>query len=151
MSKEYFDLRGFDELEKALKALGPQVGTKEGQKAVMKGARHIAKNIRAAAPVGDADTSRTYSTATGTVKVDYGHLKRNIRVQRKRKKGANTVAGILGTGAAFWGKFLEFGTRKMAARPWFGPAFKQAGPEALNIIKMELKSALDRAARGVRK
>lgn len=144
MSK-HFDVGGFDELEKALAKLGPQVGTKEGQKAVMKGARHIAKNIRKAAPVGDADTSRTYSTATGTQTVDYGHLKRNIRVQRKKRKGPKTVAGILGTGAAFWGRFLEFGTRKMSAKPWFGPAFRSSGPEALQIIKAELRAALKKA------
>lgn len=139
---KHFDISGFAELERTLRKLGPEVGTKAGQKAVMKGARHTAKKIRAAAPVGDADTSRTFSTASGTQKVDYGHLNRNIRVQRKRKKGPNTVGGIIGTGNAFWGNFLEFGTRKMAASPWFAPAFKAAGPEALEIIKSELRSAL---------
>lgn len=68
-----------------------------------------------------------------------------VRVQRKKRKGPQTVAGILGTGAAFWGRFLEFGTRKMSAKPWFGPAFRAAGPEALEIIKAELRAALRKA------
>lgn len=143
-----FDIRGFDELEKMLKQLGPEVGTKAGQVATRKAGQHVAKKVRAAAPVGDGDTSRTYTTASGPVTVDYGHLKRNIRVQKRRKVERKEVGTIIGTGNAFWGRFLEFGTRKMSARPWFGPAFSAAAGEALDIMKAELRKAIDKMGRG---
>lgn len=143
-----FDISGFAELERNLKALGPDVGTKAGQKATAKAARHAARAVRAAAPVGDDDTSRSYGSAAGSVTADYGHLKHNIRVQKKRKKGVNVVGSMIGTSRAFWGYFLEFGTRKMVARPWFGPAMKAALPGALEIMKSELRKALRDAAQG---
>lgn len=143
-----FDIGGFDELEKMLKSLGPEVGTKAGQIATRKAAQFTAKKVRAAAPVGDGDTTRSYTTASGPVTVDYGHLKRNIKVQKKRKNSRKTVGTIIGTGNAFWGRFLEFGTRKMAARPWFGPAMNAAAGEALNIMKTELRKAITKLGRG---
>ncbi|WP_379921730.1 HK97-gp10 family putative phage morphogenesis protein [Erythrobacter sp. R86502] len=143
-----FDIGGFDELEKMLKELGPEIGTKAGQIATRKAGQFVAKKVRAAAPVGDGDTSRTYTTAAGPVTVDYGHLKRNIKVQKKRKNRRKTVGTIIGTGNAFWGRFLEFGTRKMAARPWFGPAMKSASGEALNVMKTELRKAITKLGRG---
>lgn len=143
-----FDIRGFDELDKMLKDLGPEVGTKAGQIATRKAGQFVAKKVRAAAPVGDGDTSRTYNTAAGPVTVDYGHLKRNIKVQKKRKNRRKTVGTIIGTGNAFWGRLLEFGTRKMAARPWFGPAMKSSSGEALNIMKAELRKAITKLGRG---
>lgn len=143
-----FDIGGFEELEKALADLAPKVGTKAGQTATRKAGQFVARKVRAAAPMGDADTSRTYRTAGGTVTVDYGHLKRNIRVQKRRKVGRKEVGTIIGTGNAFWGRFLEFGTRKMAARPWFGPAVRANIGEALDIIKEELQKALRSATSG---
>lgn len=143
-----FDLSGFDELEEALSKLAPEVGTKAGQTATRKAGQFVAKKVRANAPVGDADTSRSYTSSKGRVVVDYGHLKDNIKVQKRRKAGRKAVGTIIGTGSAFWGRFLEFGTRKMAARPWFGPAVQANISEALDVMKVELRKALKKAASG---
>lgn len=59
---------------------------------------------------------------------DSGTLVRSIAVENPRK-GLSYV----GTSVEY-GKHLEFGTRRMAARPWLRPAMDKAAPELPNAI-----------------
>jgi hypothetical protein len=45
------------------------------------------------------------------------------------------------------GLFTEFGTFKDAAQPWFRPAWEANKDAALNIIKVELKGEIEKAAK----
>lgn len=53
----------------------------------------------------------------------YGRLVENVRMFKLR---FNIPEGVIifrvSTGDAFWGRFLEYGTKKMLAKPWFRPA-----------------------------
>lgn len=150
MSRTSFELGGFDELRKNLEALNNELQTKAGQQATRKAAQHVAKAIRSNAPRGDDDTSRTYGTANGSVTVDYGHLKdaKNIGARKGKPKDRRNITYIISTGKAFWGNFLEFGTRKMSAKPFFKPAMDASMPTAIDVMKVELKKAIEKARSG---
>ncbi|NFJ83905.1 HK97 gp10 family phage protein [Clostridium botulinum] len=76
-----------------------------------------------------------------------GKLKEGLKVSGVRKKNGNkfVLAGIQkgDNSKIFYGKFLEFGTSKMKARPFMGPAYESKKEEAKEIIKQELRNALN--------
>lgn len=101
------------------------------------------------------------------VPVDTGLLRRNIIIKRyrERQKGrvvfgvglvsakakysdtkANRRAGRVGKSyyqhKAYYGHMVEFGTRKMLARPFLRPAFEVAKMRALDAVKNTLKTEL---------
>ncbi len=73
-------------------------------------------------------------------------LKKGLKVSGVRKKGGNkfVLAGIQkgDNSKIFYGKFLEFGTSKIKARPFMGPAYERKKEEAKGIIKDELRREL---------
>ena len=79
-----------------------------------------------------------------------------VGVRRKARRYANTKRnrgkGRAGKtyfvdGTAFYWLFLEFGTEKMAARPFLRPAFEARKEDALNTVVFELGAGIDRAVR----
>ncbi len=62
---------------------------------------------------------------------DTGNLVNNIQVQRFDK---SVDVGIMGDKAKY-GKYLEFGTSNMAARPWLRPAFENSKETIKDKIK----------------
>ncbi|MET7041783.1 HK97-gp10 family putative phage morphogenesis protein [Clostridium botulinum] len=75
-----------------------------------------------------------------------GKLKEGLKVSGVRKKGENkfVLVGIQkgDNSKIFYGKFLEFGTSKMKARPFMGPAYESKKEEAKEVIKEELRKGL---------
>ncbi|HID0883020.1 TPA: HK97-gp10 family putative phage morphogenesis protein [Clostridium botulinum] len=75
-----------------------------------------------------------------------GKLKEGLKVSGVRKKNGNkfVLAGIQkgDNSKIFYGKFLEFGTSKMKARPFMGPAYESKKEEAKEVIKEELRKGL---------
>ncbi|MNV89190.1 hypothetical protein D3C71_1834640 [compost metagenome] len=51
--------------------------------------------------------------------------------------------------ASYW-RYLEFGTKKMAAKPFLTPAAEANGPQAAQLIVDQTRAAIDRVmkARG---
>ncbi|MDU7250842.1 MAG: HK97 gp10 family phage protein [Clostridium sp.] len=84
--------------------------------------------------------------AKNNVPVKTEKLKKGLKVSGVRKKGGNkfVLAGIQkgDNSKIFYGKFLEFGTSKMKAQPFMGPAYESKKEEAKEIIKDELKKGL---------
>lgn len=152
-SRQSFQLQGLDKLKATMEALGPELATKAGQTATRAAANVIRDAAREAAPVGDDDTSRTYTVNGGTETrtADYGHLRDNIKTRKGKPRKAHTVVSFVTTGSAFWGRLLEFGTEKMAARPWLKPATDSAASAALAAMTKTLEKALDRAVKKVRR
>jgi HK97 gp10 family phage protein len=56
-------------------------------------------------------------------------------------------AGIRIIDDAFYWRFLEFGTSKMAARPFFRPAIDTVSPQLVHIVGEQLQAGIDRAAK----
>lgn len=131
---------GFRELEAVLRKLPQNVEHRVLQSATMAAARVIRKNVKAKAPrsvKGDQSPSSKL----------YKHLYQNIKVEqlrRARKKGMRGARVV--TGDAFWGRFLEFGTRFISASPWFRPAVSESADPAVDKMKDALVRGIEREA-----
>jgi HK97 gp10 family phage protein len=75
--------------------------------------------------------------------INYKHLRDDIKVSRiVRKDGMKYVLIGPSRKTGWRGHFLEYGTSKMAARPFAHPAFKETKGEALMIMADELRKGL---------
>ena len=117
-------LQGFKELDKVLKALPGRLAERELTAAVRAGANVIRKEARARAPRGGVPSE---------ISKKFGPLHKKIRVARV-KKTRHSVEFVVNEGRAFYGFFLEFGTKNIAPRPWMTPAFDVAAPAAVQKI-----------------
>jgi HK97 gp10 family phage protein len=142
------NLTGFDELAKKLKELGPKVAKNGLRRATSAGAAIVRNDARARAPV------------------DTGEMKRDIMMKRERDaRGGDTTGAVytvyVRSGKksrmagkkrdvdrdSFYWKFLEFGTNKMAARPFLRPAFEANKEGAIEAIGKSLDETIQAAAR----
>ena len=123
-----FDVR---KLNRKLKTLESKIEKKLTRQALRAGAKIIAKEAKLRAPV------------------DTGELKSKIKVwalKRSRKK----IGVLVGTSAKeytgdqFYASFLEWGTSKMPAKPWLGPAAEAKGPEAAAVVGKTLADGIER-------
>ncbi len=132
---------GLDKSARILRELPLSIENKVLQLAVMAATRHVAKQIRRAAP-------RSKKGKRSKSSLKYGQLYRNIKVERfkkvSRRKGIR--GGTISTGNAFWGRFLENGTDRMDAKPWFKPAFDASTEEATLILRNKLGEGIEREA-----
>ena len=96
--------------------------------------RANAKNRRMAGVAGGEYF--TVGVRTGK-KMKYANTKRN---QRKRRVGRLYVQ----SGWAYYWRFLEFGTKKMAAKPFLTPAAEATGPKVAQTIIDETRAAMER-------
>jgi HK97 gp10 family phage protein len=107
-------MEGLVELKAALEALGTEVATKVGVKANRDAAKVLRDKLKQAAPFLESGSKMAEQ---------YGHLRDNIKVGRRKAYNQGTIVHVVSTGKAFWGMFLEFGTVKMSPKPWYRPVF----------------------------
>lgn len=75
-----------------------------------------------------------------------GGAKEYANTKRNRRKGR--VGQTYQTpGNVFYWRFFEFGTRKMAARPFMRPAFDNSQGRVLGAIEQSLTRAINRAGK----
>lgn len=129
------DLEGLADLKANLQMLGTDVSTKTGVTANRKAAQLFAGELKQSAPYDPKGDSPN------------GHLRDNIRVRKVRANRVTVVRHAVDTGKAFWGWFLEFGTAKMGARPWWRPAFDAFGDLMVKAQVDELRNGIERACR----
>ncbi len=70
------------------------------------------------------------STAGGYPAFRTGWLQKNIQMEMDRAK----VEARVGTNVLY-GRYLEFGTRLMAARPWLSSGFRELAPAIKRILE----------------
>lgn len=135
MARESFSIDGAAELDAQLAALGEEIATEIGREAVIASAEALQKAWVEGAPYSArASTMKYWGRADGSAgKADYGHLRDNIKVAPVRAQKINAVVYKVTTGNAFWGHFLEYGTVKMAPRPWARPIVERMKAELINI------------------
>jgi HK97 gp10 family phage protein len=97
--------------------------------------RANAKNRRKAG-VGSGGEYYTVGVRTGK-RVKYARTKRNVRKGRAGKLYEQS-------GWAYYWRFLEFGTKKMAAKPFLTPAAEAKGAQAAQTIIDETRAVIDR-------
>lgn len=144
-------VEGLRELSDRLEKLDKKVAGQVVRKAAITGARLIRDE------------------AKNRVPVDTGVLKQNIVIKRFRTRGKGNVRygiGLVSSKAvysntktnrkkgrvgksyyqdkAFYGHMVEFGTRKMKARPFLRPAFESQKEKAVDVVKNTLKQEIDK-------
>lgn len=132
------DFSGFKEVSMLMDELPDNLRNRVMQASATAGAREIAKAVRKAAPVSDGKQSPASQK--------YGKLKRNIKVKRLRFTARDEKMARVDTGRAFWGLFLELGTRYIPAQPWMQPAFEQSAQAAINRMREFMLSKIEKEA-----
>lgn len=138
------------ELSRGLRALGEE-STKVGRRSLRKTANELRDALIDAAPRNEAgETEKSWRRKDGTVaRARYGQLFQNIRVREMRVRKDNTIGMVVSTGNAFWGSFLEFGTVKLRARPWFRPVWDRMQNRLVASLGQILGQEIERTARQI--
>lgn len=126
-----FSIEGAAEMERLLRALGPAVASRVGDKALRAAARPIVAEAKRLVPV------RT------------GRLKRSIAVaSERRRKGDNERVVLIGVKppASRIAHLVEFGTAHSAARPFLRPALDGKAGEALDEMGRVLAEGIETEA-----
>lgn len=71
-----------------------------------------------------------------------GKLKKSIEVSGVRTKDGMKHVQVGPGKDGYYGKFVEFGTVKMRARPFMAPGYENAKSQALDKIAQELRKGL---------
>ncbi len=122
-----FKLEGMDKLVKDIEQLGRKGGSIEN-KALKEAAIPILKDAKSLAPV---------LTGKGRAGLDIGNIRRSKGIKYINigvEKGNNSDI--------FYMKFHEYGTSKMAAKPFLGPAYEKNKNLSKTIIINILKEGL---------
>jgi HK97 gp10 family phage protein len=140
------EVLGLKELELRLSELPEKLKTRVLAQSLQSGARLIEAQAEQNAPVSVAPhilksyasaMFKTFKSKRMGVWLLPGNLKRNIKVKRDlsgTRGHALTYEVFVKNKDAWYWKFVEFGTRKMAAHPFMRPAFEtQKGAAVLEV------------------
>lgn len=137
-------LQGVDEIKRALADAAANIRKKAVRGALRKAGATVASAARQAAPVLSAPARfRKAGTVKRAITVRGSKFARQegnegvfigvraLRGSRQKKLGK---AGAKNPNDPFYWRFLEFGTRKMAARPFMRPAAEKTGQQAVRTF-----------------
>ena len=135
-------LEGVDDLKRALADASVKIRTKAVRSALREAGKVIQSAARASAPVLSVPTkTRKSGTVKRNIAVRASKFARqagnegvyiNVRgIRSKARVKKLGKAGATNPNDPFYWRFLEFGTRKMAARPFLVPAAKAQGEAAI--------------------
>lgn len=123
-------LEGMQELLDQLNKLGDKASRVENQ-ALKAGAEIVQKEAESLAP----RSPETKEHLADNIKISGVKTKDGVKfVEIGPTKGDNSKF--------FYGKFLEFGTSKMPAQPFMGPAFEKNKGTIMNAMKQVVKRGL---------
>ena len=105
--------------------------------ALFEGAKVIQEAAQSRAPVGKTKKLRASIYAASFTKNNYKKTGKTDR-RIKPKKGTAVIAA-----GAFYAGWVEYGTRKMHARPFLRPALDENKNEAMKKVADYLKTKLD--------
>ena len=142
-------IKGWDQIERRMKALPQRVAKRELTSAVRAGANIIGKEARRRAPKGET-----------------GKLRRNVywfKVRARNTRYAVTYGiGVRSQGSyvgkvasygpkdAYYWHFLEFGTRYQKAQPFLRPAFMTRRLKAVVTLRRRLWQGIEKQLRLMR-
>jgi HK97 gp10 family phage protein len=121
-----FDIQvlGLKELDAALQNLAYPATRRALRKGMRAGANVVRDEVRARAPVKS------------------GNLKRKIRTRERSEDQGNMRFAVEVPRSAFYGKFFEYGTSKMAAKPFMRPAAEAKTEAAVTMMRDSLQIAI---------
>jgi HK97 gp10 family phage protein len=136
-------LEGVEELRRAMESAAKSIRTKAVRSALREAGKVIQASAKVAAPVLRVPTkTRTPGTVRKNIAVRASKFARsagnegvfvNVRPigNSKARVGKLGKAGATNPNDPFYWRFLEFGTKKMRARPFLTPAVDSKGNEAI--------------------
>lgn len=132
-------VEGTKEVKEVLNSLG-DAAADILQEAADDGAKVVLKDAIRRAPVSK------YGKQGGKHPHPPGNLKSEIKLTRSKMKNANRkAASRVGFGrSAFYGVFVELGTRKMKARPFLRPATDENHRSIAKAVNAAISRALKR-------
>ena len=150
-----FKVEGLNELMNALKAYPQNLRRKACEPALKEITRRIRDDARAHAPKDTGELAKHIIDATSR-SPSPAIIKRAIFVRKIRKvsrksyermklKGKRVyLAGYSSTGrakiSAFYGYFVEYGTKKMKKRPFMRPAVQRAGGYMKEVLESHISA-----------
>lgn len=146
-------LVGAKDTNAALRAMTPAMRRKLGQKALNRAGKLMRDELRNAAP--NTFLKRSIGQRRKTYRKN-GAVMRIVGV-RSNYRGTNTEleqygdAGRVGVLAATLGNWIEFGTTRIAARPWVRPAADRNQTRVQQLISRDIDEAVKAAAKEVRR
>lgn len=151
-------LEGVEELIRALQAMPEKIRKRAVRAALRKAAGVIRADAKARTPVLRAAAPfRTPGTVKRRISVRNSKFARQagdegvfVGVKPLRGKADTRrygKASARNPADPFYWRFLEFGTKKMAARPFLGPAAKSKGEEAIRLFIRESLPAIEKLNR----
>ncbi len=147
MSGDPIHVRGLADLQRTLEQLPAKMQEHALVVAVSAGAKVLQAAMTSAAPVRN-DGRLKKMGGIGTKARLPGFLKASIGRKRDDKGSGSSVTYIVGVlGGAFYAKFLEFGSRHQAARPFIRPAVDTYQDGAVNRMADTLSTQIDHGAR----
>lgn len=129
------EVKGLEDLISKLNSLPEKLEKKVLRAAIRKGANIIRDKARAYVPV-DTGELRKSITVSGA-KYRKGTIALSIKPRKNKKRGISV----------FYGKFIEYGTSKMAAKPFMRPAYDEAEKEVLDVVINDIKSKVNEVAK----
>lgn len=135
-------IRGLNELNSALKLLGPRIATRVGDAGAAAGAREIARRARTLVPVRSGELKQSIVVVRGK------------RAQRfASKRGESTRSAIVGIKkpTSRRAHLTEFGTRFAPAQPFLRPAIDGAREEIISKAAQAMRKGVLREAKKVAK
>lgn len=153
---------GLIELQDALHQLAPRIARKHLRKAVMAAARVVRDEAKGRAPVYHGAVSKGHPPP-GTLKRAITAARSNsasgpgrevvnvfVRQAKNGSVGQKNIKAYSRLDAYYW-RFVEFGTSKMAANPFMRPAFESNKERCVDVIKESLAAALDEEVSDLRR
>ena len=157
-----FKVEGLGELMNTLKAYPQNLRRKACEPALKEITRRIRDDARAHAPKDTGELAKHIIDATSR-SPSPAIIKRAIFVRKIRKvsrksyermklKGKRVyLAGYSSTGrakiSAFYGHFIEYGTKKMKKRPFMRPAVQRAGGYMKEVLESHISAMNSELAR----
>lgn len=145
------NIQGVDELVAKLDSVSYDMKRKGGRAALRKAAKVISDAVKRGAEA--INRSETSNSIPANIKIQWGNrtFKRtgDLLFRIGVDGGAAYKAGNKNAsrpgGDTFYWRFIEFGTQKMAARPFMRPAMEENQSKALDTFVSEYKKYIDRA------
>lgn len=152
-------LTGVEEMKRQLSQFSDKIKRTVLNGAVYAGAKKLQAEVIARAPERTGNLKKNVITYKDRqpqqigAAVRYSVMVRKIKVARKvkrlmRKARAAGVDIKFADNAYYW-RFLEYGTSKMPARPFFRPAIHATTPQLIRIVGDQLQAGIDKAAKQV--
>lgn len=142
-------VEGLDSLRRKLTVTIPERVRRQTRLAMEKGAGEIVDMAKALAPVlSEHDPRRKAGALRDSIGWTWGDApKGSIVLARSAASDGERITIYAGNDEAFYARWVEFGTQKMPAIPFFFPSYRALRKRVKGRITREMKKAIREGAK----